>query len=154
MEKGSCLSILKANMQSNRIGKESVMCILQMQVQLADRFFEILPEEVVSAELIVENLVSHILLDLFDKAAVDEVTICLPSNSREGNKFGSIQIHVQCFFEFFTMLAGTEEKMKQALVTRLLPLLKELFGPVDIHSITISPTPWNYGHDLVPSQST
>ena len=39
------------------------MCILQVHVQCAHRFFEVLPDEVESAELTVEDAVSQILLE-------------------------------------------------------------------------------------------
>jgi len=123
------------------------MCIFLMHIKCADRFFEVLPDEVESTELTVENAVSHILLDLFGKGAVDEVTIRFPSNLRMGLQHCSIDIRAQCFCQFFSLLPRTQENMKNALVKSICSLLKELFGSVNIESVTLSPSPWNYEHD-------
>ncbi|HYU72620.1 MAG TPA: hypothetical protein VEL31_08060 [Ktedonobacteraceae bacterium] len=123
------------------------MCIFLMHIKCADRFFEVLPDEVESTELTVENAVSHILLDLFGKGAVDEVTIRFPSNLRMGLPYCSIDIRAQCFCQFFSLLPRTQENMKHALVKSICSLLKELFGSVKIESVTLSPSPWNYEHD-------
>ncbi len=123
------------------------MCIFLMHIKCADRFFEVLPDEVESTELTVENAVSHILLDLFGKGAVDEVTIRFPSNLRMGLPYCSIDIRAQCFCQFFSLLPRTQENMKHALVKSICALLKELFGSVNIDSVTLSPSPWNYEHD-------
>jgi len=129
------------------------MCILEMHVRCADRFFEILPEQTESAELIVENVVSTILLDLFAKVAMEEVTIVFPSNSRLGQQSCSIHIRTQCLFQFDTLLPAIEENTKHDLVKRVHPLLKELFGPVTIDSIMFIPYPWDCEHDPALSQS-
>ena len=128
----------------DRIGKESAMCILQVHVQCAHRFFEVLPDEVERAELTVEDAVSQILLHLFGKGAVDEVTIRFPSNLRMGLQYCSIDIRAQCFCQFFSLLPPTQENMKHALVKSICSLLKELFGSVNIESVTLSPSPRNY----------
>ena len=128
----------------DRIGKESAMCILQVHVQCAHRFFEVLPDEVESAELTVEDAVSQILLELFGKGAVDEVTIRFPSNLHTGLQHCSIDILAQCFCQFFSLLPPTQENMKHALVKSICSLLKELFGSVNIESVTLSPSPRNY----------
>ena len=123
------------------------MCILQVHVQCAHRFFEVLPDEVEIAELTVEDAVSQILLDLFGKGAVDEVTIHFPSDLRMGLQYCSIDIRAQCFCQFFALLPRTQENMKHALGISICSLLKELFGSVNIESVTLSPSPRNYEHD-------
>ena len=123
------------------------MCILQMHIKCADRFYEVLTDEVVSSELTVENEVGHILLDLFGKGAVDEVTIRFPSSLRMGLQYCSIDIRAQCFCQFFALLPRTEENIKHVLVQSICSRLKELFGWVNIESVTLSPFPWNYERD-------
>ena len=123
------------------------MCFLLMHIKCAHRFYEVLPDEVESTELTVEDAVSHILLDLFGKGAVDEVTIRFPSNLRMGLQHCSIDIRAQCSCQFFALLPPTQENMKRALVMSLCSLLKELFGSVNIESITLSPSPRDYEHD-------
>jgi hypothetical protein len=127
------------------------MCTLQMQVRCGDRFFEILPENVVSSELMVEDVVGHGLLDLFEKVEVEDVTICFHADSRTG-KYCSICIHADCFCQPSVLLTYTEENLKQALENSVLPPLKELFGSVEIDSIMFSTSPGDYEHDPVLSQ--
>lgn len=123
------------------------MCILQMHVKCAHRFYEVISDEVESTELTVEEAVSHILLNLFGKGAVDEVTIRFPSSLRMGLQYCSIDIRAQCFCQFFALLPRTQENMKQALEKSICSLLKELFGWVNIESVTLSPSQWDYEHD-------
>ena len=123
------------------------MCILEMHVQYANKFFEVLPGEVQSAELTVEDMVSHTLLDLFDEGTVDEVTIRFPSGRHTGSQPGSIYIRAQCFCNNFILLPHTKENMKLALEKSICSLLKELFGSVNVDSITFSPSAWDYEYD-------
>jgi hypothetical protein len=90
------------------------MCDLQMQMRCSDRFFEILPENVVSAALMVEDVVGHGLLDLFEMVEVEDVTICFHTDSRLG-KYCSICIHAECFCQPSSLLTYTEENLRQGL---------------------------------------
>lgn len=122
------------------------MEIFQISVQCANRFFEILPEEVESAELAVEDVMSHVLLNLFGEGAVDDVTIKFPSRVLAGLQYCSILIRAQCYCNSFTLFPRTEENMKSVVGKTLISFLKELFVSVDIDSITLSPAyPWNDG---------
>ena len=123
------------------------MCFLLMHIKCAHKFYEVLPDEVESTELTVEDAVSHILLDLFGKGAVDEVTIRFPYDLRMGLQYCSIDIRAQCFCQFFSLLPRTQENMKHALVKSICSLLKELFGSVNIESVALCPSPWNYEYD-------
>src|SRR5216683_4121528 len=125
------------------------MCILQMYVQCFDRFFEVLPEEVENAELTVEHLVSHVLLDLFGGGTVDDVTIRFSSSLRMGLQHCSIQIHAQCSCQHFVLLPRTREKMHLAIEKSLCSMLKELFVSVKVDSVMLNPYPKDYGNDLV-----
>jgi hypothetical protein len=49
------------------------MCMLQISMQCYDKFFEVLPEDVETAELTVENIMAHILLDLFGEGTVESL---------------------------------------------------------------------------------
>ncbi len=128
------------------------MYMLQMHAQCAGRLFEILPEQAESAELIVEDVVSTLLLALFGKVEMDEVAIVFPSHSSKGQQACSIHIRAQCFGKLSSLPLCSEEDVKQALVQRASPLLKELFGPVNIDSITLSPSPRDDEHDPAYSQ--
>lgn len=121
------------------------MCMLKMHVQCSDRFFEVLPDEVMNAELMVEDVVSLVLLDLFSEGTVDEVTMRFPATLSNGLQRCSIYICAQCPCQNFVLLPRTEENMKLAVEKRLYSLLRELFGSVNIESITFSPSSWDYG---------
>src|SRR5712675_1809626 len=140
----------KLNRQINR-ERESSMCMLQMHVQCSDRFFEVSPDEVENAELMVEDGVSRVLLDFFGEVAVDDITIRFTSSPLVDLHHCSIHIHAECFCHSFALLPHTEENMKHAVEKSLCSLLRELFGSVNVETVTFSPSPWDYGIDAALS---
>src|SRR5229473_3209068 len=66
------------------------MCLLQFDANSYGRFFEILPEEEENTELIVEDIVSLVLVDLFGEAMVHDVTVHFSPASRLGQRDCSI----------------------------------------------------------------
>ena len=125
------------------------MCNLQIHAQCYDRFFEVVPGEVENAELTVEDVMSHILLDLFDEGTVDEVTIRFSSNLHMGLHHCSIQIHAQCACQSFTLLPRTKENMELAVENSISSILRELFGSVKVDNVTFSPAPWDPEYDHI-----
>lgn len=51
------------------------MCILQICAQCSGKFFEVSPDETETAELMLEDMMSRLLLVLFSGGTMDEVTI-------------------------------------------------------------------------------
>jgi len=129
------------------------MCMLQMHVQCSDRFFEVSPDEVENAELMVEDGVSRVLLDLFDEVAVDDVAIRFTASPPASLHHCSIHIRALCFGHSFALLPHTEENMNRAVEKNMCTLLRELFGSVTVESVTFSPSPWDYGIDPALSYS-
>lgn len=127
------------------------MCIIQMYVQCYGRFFEVLPEEVENAELTVEHLVSHVLLDLFGGGTVDDVTIHFSSGSRMGLYHCTIQLRVQCSYQSFALLPHTRENIELTVQKSICSILKELFGSVHVDSTTFSLTSSDYETDSTAS---
>ena len=123
------------------------MCILQIHVQCYDRFFEVFSDEVEYAELTVENVVGQVLLDHFDEVTVEDVTIHFSSSSHMGLQHCSIQIQAECACQNFALLSRTKDNMELAVENSISSILRELFGSVNVDSITISPSPWDYGYD-------
>ena len=147
MESRALISILKSKRQIKRGEKKTAMCILQIHVQCYDRFFEVLPDEVENAELMVENVVSHVLLDLFGEGTVDEVIIRFSSSPHMGLQHCSIHIHAQCSCQSFALFPCTKENMKLAVEKNIGSILKELFGSVNVEGVMLSPSPWDSGND-------
>ena len=129
------------------------MWTLQIHVQCYDRFFEVFSDEVEYTELIVENAVSQVLLDHFDEVTVDDVTIHFSSNSHMGLQHCSIQIQAECACQTFALLPRTKENMELAVENSICSILKELFGSVNVDSVTFSPPPWDYGNDPALARS-
>lgn len=115
------------------------MCHLHMQAQGYGRVIEVFPEEREGTELLVEEGVSHVLLDLFDEAMVDDVTVHFSPAERAGQRECSIQIQAQCSLQSFILLPRTKEYIELVVGERVCSLLKQLFGPTMINSITIQP---------------
>jgi hypothetical protein len=115
------------------------MCILQARVKCCDKFFEVSPNEVENAELVVEDVVSSVLLHLFEDGTVDDVSIRFSSRLHRGLQQCSIRIRAQCSCRQFTLLPPTKTNMELAVERSLCALLKELFGSVNIESLTLQP---------------
>jgi hypothetical protein len=123
------------------------MCILKMQVQCCDKFFEVFPDEIESAELVVEEAVSSVLLYLFEKVTMDDVAICSPPLLHKGLRQCSIQICAQCSCQDFTLLPRTKRNMELSVEKSMRALLKELFGSVNVECVTMKPAPWEAEND-------
>jgi hypothetical protein len=125
------------------------MGILQIHAKCYDRFFEVFSDEVVDTELVIENAVSHVLLDLFDGVTMDEVSICFSSHLHTGLQHCFIWMQAQCAFQSFTLLPYTKERMDLAVENGICSILRELFGSVTVESITFSFSPWEHGSDQI-----
>ena len=118
------------------------MCLVQIHIRCADRFFEVLPEEVETAELAVEELISQILMDLSEEEVevmVDHVTINFWSHTPLGQQYCSIHIQAQCPISAFSLSPQKLEYMELMLEERLCNALVEMFGTVNVEAITIRP---------------
>ncbi|MFL5625260.1 MAG: hypothetical protein ACJ788_06640 [Ktedonobacteraceae bacterium] len=116
------------------------MWLLHVHAQSYSRVFEVLPEEVENAELMIEDVVSHGLLALFGEVRVDDVTVHFSAASHIGQRDCSIQIQAQCSHQSFALLACTKEQMELLVGKSLRSLLKELFGPVTMNSVIVEPS--------------
>ena len=129
------------------------MCLLHIHAQSQSRVLEVLPEEAENAEFAVEDMASQVLLDLFGGGAVDEVAIRFTSAPGLGLHYCSIHIHAQCSCQRCPLLPRTQEHMRLAVEKNMSSLLKELFGAVQVDSVTLSPTPADYKSNPAFSQS-
>lgn len=116
------------------------MCLLEVHAQCDDRFFEVSPDEVENAELMVEDLVSQVLVKLFDEGIVEEVAMRFSANPSTGLQQCSIQISAQCNCQAFTLRPKTKKNMKCAVEKNMQILLRELFGHVKIDSVMRCPS--------------
>jgi hypothetical protein len=123
------------------------MCILWVHVQCYDRFFEVSPDEVENAELMVEDMVSQVLIDLFSEGTVDDVAMRFSPKPPMGLQHCSIQIHAQCACQCFALLPRTRENMELAIEESICSLLRELFGTVSVDTVTLRPSPGGLGDD-------
>ena len=115
------------------------MCLLHIHAQSRGRIFEVLPEEIENTELVAEEAVSQVILDLFDEAIVDDVTIQFSPASTLGQRNCSIHIQVQCSYRSFKLLPCTKEYMQLAISKSMSSMLKELFGAIVINAVIVQP---------------
>lgn len=124
------------------------MCKLRMQVQCCDKNFEVSPYETENAELMVEDAVSSVLLYLFGTGTVDDVSIRFSSLRHNGLRQCTIRIQAQCSCQQFTRLPRTKRNMELAVEKSMRTVLRELFGSVNVESVTMKPAlPWEVGSD-------
>jgi len=121
------------------------MGILRVQAHCSGRFFEVLQDEVESCKLVVEEMMSHVLLNLFGEGTVDDVMIHFASNFLMGLQQCSIQILAQCNCEDFVLQPRTDEHVKLAVRNSLSSLLKQLFGSVHVDSVMLLTAPLDDG---------
>src|ERR1700730_14731323 len=107
------------------------MYALQIHVQCYGRFLEVAPNEVENAALLVEDVVSRILLDLFGGGTVDDVSICFSSFSHASLYRCSIHIHAQALTQGISLLPRPKRIMELAVEKSVIAPLRELFGSVN-----------------------
>jgi hypothetical protein len=128
--------------QLARKGGGCLMCLVQIHIRCVDRFFEVLPEDVETSELAVEELVSQILMDLSEEeveVTVDHVTINFSPHMLMGQRDCSIYIQAQCPISPASLSLQNLEQMELALEERLCNALVEMFGTVNVEMIAIKP---------------
>jgi hypothetical protein len=113
------------------------MFLIQINVQSGDRFFEVLPGETENAELVVEDLVSHLLIEHFDEVIVDRVTVDFSANPAREQFYWSVYIEAYCQSSSLPFSAYKLKSMEQVLKERISSSLLELFGKILAESITI-----------------
>ncbi len=116
------------------------MCLLHIHARSQGRIFEVLPEDVESTELVAEEAASQVILDLFDEAIIDDVTIQFSPTSTMGQRTCSIHIQVQCAYKSFKLLPCTKEYIQLAIGKSMSSMLKELFGGVTIDTVIVQPS--------------
>ena len=122
------------------------MYTLQAHMQCYDRFFEVYSNEIECNELMIEDAVSHLLLDFFDEVMVD-VTIIFSPQLHMGLQHCSIQIQAQCDRQTVRSRPRTKENIELTVENSMCSVLRELFGSVIVDSVTFNPSPWNYDYN-------
>ncbi len=117
------------------------MCTLQISMQCYyDKFFEIALDERVSAEIFVEEMVGHVLLDLFGEGEVDDVTIQFSPGPAMAMHHYSISIHAQCDCTGFVSFPRSAKHIKSAIEHSLVSIFKELYVTVKFDNILLCPS--------------
>jgi hypothetical protein len=135
------------------------MCTLQIHMQCYDKFFEVIPDDVETAELMVENVIGHVLLELFGGGTVDDVTIRFSPDQHHDLRHCSVQIDAQCADQGSISLPRIEslpymkEHTKLAIEKSVCSIMRELFVSVKVDSVMLKPSPWDYGSDPALSHS-
>lgn len=66
------------------------MCDITIHIQCVGKYSEVLPDRPEETELVVEEVVSQALLEIFDTVLVDAVTVLPSSSEREGENASSL----------------------------------------------------------------
>lgn len=114
------------------------MCIFQIHVR-CDGFSEILCDEVENAELVVEDVMCHVLLNLFNGGTVEDITVRRFVGSSLHRPGCSIQIRVQCPCLGCSLEASAKEPMQREMQKHTALLLRELFTSVEVDDVSLSP---------------
>lgn len=129
------------------------MCILQISMQCYDRFFEIALDEKENAELFVEDIVGHVLLDLFGGGIVDEVTVQLSSGLSMSLHSYSISICAQCPCEGFVSFPHSQDHMKHAIKQTISSIFEEFLVTLQFDTLLLYPSQWECRRDAEISRN-
>lgn len=123
------------------------MCLFQIHARGDARFSEIVSDEVENAELAVEDVMSHVLLNLFGGGTVEDVTIEFFPDPQKHHRRFSIQIYLQCACQQFALQPPTKEHMQCEVEKHTRVLLRELFVSLEVDNVELVRTPWVYEED-------
>lgn len=118
------------------------MCIYDLQIQCESSFAEVIPDEAEGAELTIEDMMSRVLLKLFDGGMVEEVKLRLLSNALFKRSSYSIYIRLLCPCQYCSLFPRTENNVSVEVQKYTYRVLKELFTSVAIASVTRLAIPW------------
>ena len=114
---------------------------LRIHARSYGRNFEVSPEEVENAELATEDAVSLALLDHFEEAAVEEISVSFSMPSQLGQRHCSIGIQAHCSDRPIGLRQPfSKELLETAVEQSMNTTLKELYGSVQVDSISIQPS--------------
>jgi hypothetical protein len=106
--------------------------MLQIHTRCDDKFIEVSPDEKENAELFVEDMAGHVLLDLFGEVSMDDVTIKFSSDPNRC----AISIYAQCPCQS----AHSREYMKSEVEHNITSILRELFVTVQVDNVVLRPS--------------
>jgi hypothetical protein len=114
------------------------MRIVQICMRCAEKSMELTLENVDRAEVEIEHLVSHILLEFFEEILVDEVSI-IPSSSKEATEQGNL-LFIRARYTLMTppFLAYEQDYVELKLEGMVSCALAELLGEVDVEQVSVS----------------
>lgn len=113
------------------------MYVFTMHADCADQFMEVLPEQLESAELVVEHLISQVLLGLFDTVILEDVSLLRSDRSKPQVGF-LIHIYAHCANVSRPFLADHFDDLELYLEENICCALIELFGTVLVEEITVN----------------
>jgi len=114
------------------------MCLVEMNIFCYDRLPEDLSDELEHIELLVKEIVHHILLSFYKKARFGEVIVTPSSLPTERQHMYTIRIRALCSHDAWC----TEDsgKIELTLEEKISVVLMELFEAVEIEQVIIKPT--------------
>ena len=112
---------------------------VQMSVRCAETFVELLPDDMTEAELQIEQLVSHILLEFFEVVAIDEVSLThsLAADAAAGQPEHLLVIRARCENMAPPFLTHNDESLELSLEGGISCALVELLGTIGVDEVAI-----------------
>ncbi len=111
---------------------------VRIRAQCLSQYTEVLPDELLSAEVLVEVQVGQVLLNLFELVTMKDVSLRFFSASPMERRRCSIQVNAQCQSSFDSLQPQVLERMELTIEDAISGILLELFGVVIIDEVSIS----------------
>ena len=111
---------------------------IEICMSYAEKYCEVLPDDVYSTKMILADLIRSILLGLFREVKIDRISLQVESHWSESRL---IQIRARCAERTFPSTAQQLEQIELVLEDRVSCALVQLLGIVEVERVTIMPSP-------------
>jgi hypothetical protein len=132
--KGPLLATKRTAMEP---AKGLTMRIVQICMRCAEKSMELILEDVDRAEVEIEHLISHILLEFFEEILVDEVSITSYGEGTQEKGY-LIFIRTRCTIKSASFQEHDDDFLALTLEGCVSYALAELLGEVDVEQVSIN----------------
>ncbi|HEU5378124.1 MAG TPA: hypothetical protein VFV38_22095 [Ktedonobacteraceae bacterium] len=107
---------------------------IAMLIRCPDRCCELLSDDLVTAECVVENLISQVLSTFFQVVLIEDISLIVPAISSEHEALLTLSLHA---LGCDPLPPVDHNRLNYALEERLSCALVELFGPLKVEHFSV-----------------
>lgn len=115
----------------------SLSYTVSLEARCMSQYMEVLPEQLVGAEVLVEVHLGVLLFSLFESVSVEDVSLHFFPAPPRGRQFCSIQMQANCQTSGETQPQYVLTAMELTVEETIRSILQELFGVVNVDAVNI-----------------